>query len=137
MVEAGECHDRLHAVLAQRPLEFVLGVSRIQWRDNGTQLPGAELSNGKLRAVGQEQGDAIATPDAERVKGGRAGVALLLEGAPGHRRALEQQGGVVWTIAGEIGEIVEKRAVGIRRQRRRDAGVVMRHGATWCWSGAP
>src|SRR6185295_12880573 len=41
-VEPRQRHDRLHAVLAQRTLELVLRVGRVQRRDDGAELPGAE-----------------------------------------------------------------------------------------------
>ena len=65
-IEPRQRDDRLDAVLAQRPFELVLGVDRVERRDDRAELPGAELGDEELRAVGQEQRDAVAarTPSA-------------------------------------------------------------------------
>ena len=60
LVEARQRDDGLDAVLAERPFELVLGVDRIERRDDRADLPGAELGDEELRAVGQQQADAIA-----------------------------------------------------------------------------
>ena len=79
LVEPRQRDDRLDAVIAQRPFELVLGVDRIERRDDRAELPGAELGDEELRAVGQQQADAIAARDAERRERRRERVAQALE----------------------------------------------------------
>ena len=125
-VEARQRHQRLDAVIANRPFELVLGVDRVERGDDRADLPGAELRDEKLRAVGQQQTDAVAAADAERCERGGAGVAGLFERTVAHRRALEEQGRLVRLRARGVGKIVDERAIGIRRERGGDVGVVVR-----------
>jgi hypothetical protein len=113
-------------VIAQRAFELVLGVNRVEGADDRADLPGAELGDRKLRTVRQQQRDAIAAPDPERRERRRAGVAQSIELAPGDRRAFEEQRRLRGPLARDIREVVEKGPIRIRRQRPRDAGVVMR-----------
>jgi hypothetical protein len=53
------------AMLAKRPFQLVLCVNRIEWGDDGADFPRAELSDEKLRAVGEKQRNAIAALDSE------------------------------------------------------------------------
>ena len=92
-VEARQRDDGLDAVLAERSLELRLGVHRVQRRDDGAELPGAELRDEELRAVGQHDRDAVVAPDAERRERGRERVAQAAELGPRDGRALEQERG--------------------------------------------
>src|SRR6266851_4541332 len=55
LVEPRQRDDRLDAVLADRAFELALGISRVDRRDDRANLPGAELGDEELWAVGQEE----------------------------------------------------------------------------------
>jgi hypothetical protein len=131
-VEARQGHQRLDAVIANRPFELVLGVDRVERRDDRAEFPGAELGDEELRAVGEQQADAVAAPDAERRERRRAGVARPFELGVGHLRALEEERGFVGLRARRVGEVVDERAIGIRLERGGDVGVVMREPGRGC-----
>jgi hypothetical protein len=124
-VKPRQRHDRFNAVLAKRLLELTFGVGRVQRRDDGRALPGPQLGDQELRAVGEEKGDPIASTDAERPERSRACVAQPLELAVGKRRTLEEHRGRVRLLARRPGETVEERGVRIRRERGRDVLVVV------------
>ena len=79
LVEPRQHDDRLDAVVAKRSLQLVLGVDRIERRDDCAELPGAELGHEELGAVGQQKTDSIASLDAEGRERRSERVALLLE----------------------------------------------------------
>src|SRR5262249_40584638 len=94
--------------------------------DNRANLPRAELRNEELGTVGEQQGNAVLALDPERRKRRSADVAQLVELAEGQPGALEEDGRVVRLLSRGVGEIVEKSAVRVRRERRRDAVIVVR-----------
>jgi hypothetical protein len=79
LIEARQREHGLDPVVAQRTFELVLGVDRVQRRDDRPDLPGAELGDEELRAVGQQQADTIAACDPDRRERGSARVAQTIE----------------------------------------------------------
>ena len=100
LIEARQRDDGLDAVLSQRRLELMLRVGRIQRGDDGADLPRRELGDEELRAVGQQQRDAIAAPDAQRRQGRCERVAQSFERGAAEGRPLEEQRGGIGPFAG-------------------------------------
>jgi hypothetical protein len=125
LVEARQRHDRFDVVIAERPLELGLGVDRVQWRHDGADLPGGELRDEELRAVGEQERDAIAARHTQRDERRCERVTEPLQRGIGDRAAFEQQCGLARPIAGGFGDVVEQGAVRIRRQRGRNARIVV------------
>jgi hypothetical protein len=125
VVEARQRDERLDAVVAEQRLQLVLGVHRIEGRDDGAELPRGELDDEELRAVGEQQRDAVAAPDAEGAQGRRARIAQTLELAVADGRPFVEQHGIGGPIARSLRKVVDERAIGVRSQARRDAGVIV------------
>ncbi len=125
-VEARQRDDRFDLVRPQRPFEFVVGVDRIQWRDNRAKFPRSKLRDKELRTVWEQQRDAIAASDPERRERRRARIAQPVERGVGHRRAFEEQCRRVGPVARCVGEIVDERARRIRLECRRHALVIVK-----------
>jgi hypothetical protein len=106
--------------------QLVLGVDGVQRDDHGAELPDGKLGDGKLRAVGQQQRDAIAAADAERRERGGEGVAERVELTPRDAASLEDQRRGAGPFCDVPVDVVDQRAGRIRLERRRDAGVVVR-----------
>ena len=124
-VIASERDDGLDAVLADGAFELVFGVDRIERREDRAELPRAELRDEELRAVRQQQADAIAAPDAQRRERRGAGVAQARQLAVRHPRALEEQHRCAGPGAGGVREVVHQRAIGIGRQRGGNVRIVV------------
>ena len=116
-VETRENDDHLDAVFTKRSFQLVLGVGRIQWRDDRAKLPRRELSDHELRAIGQQQREPIAAAESERCKSRRGRIAQVVELAKGDRRALVQESRSIGSRSGGISEVVDERAVRIGCER--------------------
>ena len=125
VVEARQCDDGFDTVLAKRAFELVVGVGGIERRNDGSELPGPELGDEKLRTVGKEQRDAVAAPNAECRKRRGAGVAHPLERGVTEGGAFEEERGMAGPITRGGRNVIDQSTARVRRQRRRDACVVV------------
>src|SRR5262249_25167671 len=116
--------DRLYAVLAKGRLELAFGVGRVHGSNDRAAFPGGELGNQELRAVGEQQTDPIAAPDAKRAQRGREVIAEPLELAVRERAPFEQHGRTIRLFARSPADVVEERSRGVGRQRRGDLWIV-------------
>ena len=116
--------DDRGAAFAQRRFELSLRVDRVERSDDGPELPGAELGDEKLRAVGQQERDPVAAHDTEGRQGRCARVAQALERSVADGRPFEQERRMVGRRACRVGQIVEKRPARVGRERGRYPGIV-------------
>jgi hypothetical protein len=65
LIEACQHDDSFDAVVTERPLELPFRVGWIQRRNDRSNLPGGELRDYELRAVGEEERDTVARPDSQ------------------------------------------------------------------------
>ncbi len=152
LVERRQRHDRLDPHRVEHPLELALGVRRIGADDHSADLPRAELCDQELRTVGEQQRDAIPLANTQTRQRGRESIALGIELAVGHGRALEKQRSLVGVVTCERRQVVDEGAIGIRSERVGDVVVVVRqpglhggilqaagsgHGLLSPWPGSP
>src|SRR5262249_16999709 len=106
--------------------EFALGVRRVERRDDCRELPGRELGDDELRAVREQEADAIAAFDTERRQGHGERVAQPIEFTVAEPSTFEQQSCVVRPPISMFGHIFEERAVRVRLEARWNTRVVSR-----------
>ena len=97
------------------------------WRTCATLRSSSARRAYSTRAVGLVlPAEAVAFPNSHFLEGTGAGVRGALKLAPGDGAPLEPECGAVGVLASGVGEVVEERPVGIRRQRVWNARIVVR-----------
>ena len=125
VVIAVEHDGRCGAARRQRFVKLALRVRRVERAHDRANLPRAHLRDEKLWAVGQAQRDSVPGHDLSRHQRGGERVALSLELRVRDAVSLEEHDGTVRIRARALRHVVEKRAVRVRRERRRNVGVVV------------
>jgi hypothetical protein len=114
VVEGRQRHDRLGACGVEDLLHLALAVGGVYGDDDGAGLPRAELRDEELRAVREQNRDAIPFADAEFPECCRERCALTVELTVRDGASLEQQRGGAAVLAHERAQVVQQRLVGVR-----------------------